>query len=209
VRVIESVALTQKSVPFGTRTELSADLELDQQALLQGGQPGLAIARLRARLEDGVQVSQNSESESLVRPPQDRILGVGTKVVIRTAVVDGVAIEYWRAITVYATYYVPCDANNVCHYGTSLGTPVRKGVVAMVIPWWRLLAHEHLYVPGYGFATIEDTNGANTSAYWGTYWIDVGYPQTDANNIDWVNKYVTVYFLTPIPANIADLYVLP
>ena len=42
---------------------------------------------------------------------------------------------------------------------------------------------------------------------WGTYWIDLGYAQDD--EIDWVNHYVTVYFLTPIPANIADLYVMP
>jgi uncharacterized protein YabE (DUF348 family) len=207
VRVIESVVLTQKHLPYSTRTELSADLEIDQQALLQGGEPGLAIARVRSRSEDGAQVSQQAESESIVLPPQDRILGIGTKIVIRTIMVDGVAIEYWRALEVYATYYIPCDANNDCHYGTSIGTPVRRGEVAMVIPWWKLFAHERLYVPGYGFATIEDTNGANTSAYWGTYWIDVGYAQTDS--VDWANKYLTIYFLTPVAANVADTYILP
>ena len=89
-RVVESVALIQKSLPFATRTEPSADLELDQQALVQGGEPGLAVTRVRTRSEDGVQVSQKTESESIVRPPQDRIMGYGTKVVIRTAVVDGI-----------------------------------------------------------------------------------------------------------------------
>lgn len=208
VRVTESIALTQKSIPYNTRTELSADLEIDQNELLQSGEPGLAVSRIRTRSEDGVQVTQQTESESIVRPAQDRIMGIGTKIVIRTTVVDGVTIEYWRALRVYATYYVPCDANNVCHYGTSLGTPVRKGVVAMVYPWFLLFAHERLYVPGYGFATIEDTNGANTSAYWGTYWIDVGFAQTDT--IDWgSNGYVTIYFLTPVAANYADTYILP
>lgn len=207
VRVSESIALTQKSIPYSTRSEFSADLEIDHQELLQSGEPGLAIARIRTRSEDGVPVSLQTESETIVRPAQDRILGIGTKIVIRTTTVDGVTFEYWRAIQVYATYYVPCDANNVCYYGTSIGTPVRRGEVAMVYPWFLLFAHERLYVPGYGFATIEDTNGANTSAHWGTYWIDVGYAQTDT--VDWTNGYVTIYFLTPVAANVADTYILP
>ncbi len=208
VRVVESVALTQKAIPFGTRTETSADLELDQQALLQGGEPGLAIARQRTRSEDGIQVAQTSESESIVRPPQDRILGIGAKIVVRTAEVDGVTIEYWRALNLYATYYVPCiPGTNQCSYGTSSRTRVRKGEVALVYPWYLLFAGERVYVPGYGFATVEDTNGASTSANWGTYWIDLGYGQTD--DVDWSNRYVTVYFLTPIPANAASTYVLP
>lgn len=208
VRVEEAVALAQKPIPFGTRTELSADLEIDQQALLQGGEPGLVIARTRSRSEDGEQVSQQVESETVVRPPQDRILGIGTKIVIRTAVVDGVKIEYWRALTLYSTYYKPCiPGTNLCYYGTASGTLVRRGAAAFVYPWYLLFAGERLYVPGYGFATVEDNNGARTSAHWGTYWIDLGYAEDDVH--DWVNRYVTVYFLTPVPANVADTYILP
>ena len=210
IRVSESVALTESTIPYKTRTELSADLELDQQGLIQGGEPGLKISRIRTRTEDGVQVSQTSDGESLVRPPQDRILGIGTKVNIKTAVVDGQTIQYWRSMTVYTTPYAPCIPQTpTCRGGSSTasGTRVRKGEVAMVYPWYLLLAGERIYVPGYGFATVEDNNGANTSAYWGTHWIDLGYP--DMESINWVNQYVTIYFLAPVPANIADLYVMP
>jgi uncharacterized protein YabE (DUF348 family) len=208
VRVVESVALTQKSLPFKTRNELSADLELDQTALLQSGEPGLAIARLRTRSEDGVQVSQQSDSESIVRPPQDRIMGFGTKVVIRTATVDGVTIEYWRALTLYATYYIPCDpVTKKCLYYTSTRTLVQKGAVAMTYPWFLLLAHERLYIPGYGYGTVEDTNGGYSSAYGTSYWIDLGFGQDDV--VNWDSHNVTVYFLTPVPANVADMYILP
>jgi uncharacterized protein YabE (DUF348 family) len=207
VRVVEAVALNLKTIPFKTRTELSADLEIDQTALLQGGEQGLAISRLRTRSEDGMQISQETEGEIIVRPPQDRIMGIGTDIVIRTAVVDGVTITYWRALNLFATYYIPCDpVTNECHYNTATGKPVQKGVVAFVYPWFLLFAHERLYVPGYGFATVEDNNGANTTAR-GTYWIDLGYSQTDT--VDWVNQYVTVYFLTPVAANFADTYILP
>ena len=208
VRVVESVALTQKSIPFNTRTELSPDLEIDQQTLQQGGEPGLAIVRLRIRSEDGVQVSQQSENESFVRRPQDRVLGIGTKIVIRTTTVDGVTIEYWRALTLYATYYQPCDSGPTkCQYGTASGTTVRKGAVAFVYPWYLLLAGEQLYIPGYGYGFVEDNNGASISAYGNTHWIDLGYSQTDV--VDWDSRYVTVYFLTPIAANVADMYILP
>ena len=204
VRVVEAVALTEKAIPFKTRSELSADLEIDQQALLQGGETGLAIGRVRTRSEDGIQVAQEVEGETIVRPPQDRILGIGTKIVIRTAVVDGETITYWRALNLFATYYIPLCIPGDCHPNTATGKPVQKGMVAFVYPWFLLFAHERLFVPGYGFATVEDNNGANTTAR-GTYWIDLGYSLTEP--VDWVNQYVTVYFLTPVPANPG--YLLP
>jgi resuscitation-promoting factor RpfB len=208
VRVTETFSLAQQAIPYGSHTELSADLELDQQSLLKGGEVGLKITRTRTRIEDGLQVSQSSDGENVVRPPQDRILGIGTKVVLKTAVVDGQEITYWRSLTLYSTPYVPCVPNtNDCHYGTASGTRVRHGEVAMVYPWYLLLAGEHVYIPGYGFATVEDNNGAYTSAYWGTYWVDLGFAKYE--DIDWVNHYVTVYFLAPVPANIADLYIMP
>lgn len=205
VRVVESVALTQKTIPFNTRNELSADLEIDHQALLQGGEPGLAISRLRTRSEDGVEVSQQSESESIVRPPQDRIMGFGTKIVIRTTTVDGVNIEYWRALNLKATSYSPCRSatpDGRCMYGTSSGLPVQKGVVAMVYSWYLLFGFEHLYIPGYGEAVVGDVGGIGTH-----YWVDLGW--TDAEYQPMEYDSVTVYFLTPVPANVADTYILP
>jgi uncharacterized protein YabE (DUF348 family) len=204
LRVVESVALTQKAIPYNTRTELSADLEIDQQALLQGGEPGLAISRVRTRLEDGVQVSQKSESESLVRPAQDQILGIGTKIVIRTTTVDGVTIEYWRALRLYATSYSPCRAmrpDGKCGTSTSSGLPPGYGVVAMQYYWYLLFGFEHLYIPGYGNAVVGDVGGAYLTSH---YWIDLGYD--DNNYVPW-SDWVTVYFLTPVPANPG--YILP
>ena len=204
VRVVESVALTQKTIPFITRTELSADLEIDQQALIQGGEPGLAIARLRTRSEDGVQVSQQSENESVARPPQDRIMGIGTKIVIRTTTVDGVTIEYWRALNLLATSYSPCRSatpDGSCMNGTSSGLPVQHGVVAMVYSWYLLFGKEHIYIPGYGEAVVGDVGGVGTH-----YWIDLAYK--DEDYVGWA-EWTTVYFLTPVPANVADTYILP
>jgi uncharacterized protein YabE (DUF348 family) len=207
VRVVESVVLTQKTIPFSTRTELSADLEIDQQVLLQGGEPGLATARLRTRSEDGVQVSQQSESESVVRPPQDRIMGFGTKIVIRTTTVDGVTIEYWRALNLKTTSYSPCrsaTSNGSCISGTSSGLPVHRGVVAMVDSWYLLFKLEHLYIPGYGEAVVGDVGGGGPAG--NHYWVDLGWTDEEYQLPMYPNG-VTVYFLTPVPANPG--YILP
>jgi resuscitation-promoting factor RpfB len=204
VHVVETVALTQKAIPYSTRTESSADVEIDHQELLQGGEPGLAVSRVRTRTEDGVQISQQSESESTVRSPQDRILGVGTKIVIRTTTVDGVTIEYWRTLSLYATSYSPCrsaTASGACSYGTSSGMKAQKGVVAMQYYWYLLFGFEHLYIPGYGKAVVGDVGGGYQGSH---YWIDLGYD--DDNYVEW-GGWVTVYFLTPVPSEPG--YVLP
>ena len=194
VRVTEAIALTQQVIPYQTRTEVSADLDLDQQALLQGGEPGLSVARVRIRSEDGVQVSQQTESASLVRPPQDSILGYGTRVVMQTANVDGQTITYWRAMQFYATSYHPAETGSDI---TASGKRITStGLVAIdnrYIPFGT-----QMYVPGYGYAEAADTGDFSGR------WIDLGYP--DAEYVPW-HRWVTVYFLWPPPAFIA--YIIP
>ncbi len=202
IRVVESVALVQKSLPFATLTEPSANLELDQQALVQGGEPGLAVTRVRSRTEDGVQVSQKTESESIIRPPQDSLLGYGTKVVIRTTVVDGVTIQYYRVLNLLATSYSPCrSGTSKCSYGTSSGLPVQRGTVAMVYSWYLAFGFDRLYIPGYGFATVGDVGGGPSGSH---YWVDLAFTDADYQPIYGT---VAVYFLTPVPTNL--VYVLP
>jgi len=199
-RVVESIALIQKSLPFMTHTEPSADLELDQQALVQVGQPGLAVTRVRTTSQDGVQVSQKTESESIVRPPQDRIMGYGTKVVIRSTVEDGKTIQYYRVLTLLATSYSPCrSGTSKCSYGTSSGLPVERGTVAMVYSWYLAFGFDKLYIPGYGYATVGDVGAGPAGSH---YWVDLGFTDADYQPI---YGNVTVYFLTPIPADLVTV----
>jgi uncharacterized protein YabE (DUF348 family) len=204
MRVVESVSLAQKSIPFETRTEPSADLELDQQALVQGGEPGLAVTRLRSRSENGVQISQKTEGESIVRPPQDRILGYGTRIVIRSTTVDGENLEYYRVLTLFATSYSPCRSatpDGRCSYGTSSGLPVQRGTVAMVYSWYLAFGFDRLYIPGYGYATVGDVGGGPSGNH---YWVDLAWTDADYQPM---TGWTTVYFLTPVPKNL--VYILP
>lgn len=204
VRVREEVVLTQISLPYQTRTELTPQLELDQQEIIQVGEPGLAVSRARVRYEDGVEATRTTEAEAVVRPPRDQITGYGTRVVVRTAVVDGVTIEYWRSLQVYVTSYAPCGGYTVypCYYYTSSRKPVQIGVVGVVRSWYYLMQGWPIYVPGYGRATIEDVGAGYPPG--NHYWIDLGY--TDDNYVPW-SGWITIYFLTPVPADIP--YILP
>jgi len=205
VHVVETVALAEKAIPFNSRTELTAELELDQQSLLQGGQAGLAVTRTRVRSEDGVQVSTQSEGETVVRPPEDRVIGYGTKIVIRTTTVDGQTITYWRALRLFSTSYSPCRSaspNGNCLYGTSSGLPVKRGVVAMVYYWYLLFGGQPIYVEGYGNAVVADVGGGCPPAAAAEgcpakshYWIDLGWSDSDYQSmIGWR----MVYFLLPV-----------
>jgi len=200
VRVSESVILAQKPIPFESELVASADVPLDQTQILQPGENGLSVQRIRIRYEDGNEISRATENETVVRPPKTRTLGYGTKIEIKTAVVDGVTIEYWRAVQMYATSYSPCRSGTVeCHGGTSSGKKLAKGMVGLRYSWYLALGGQPLYIPGYGFAAVEDVCGGCV----GKPWIDLGYSDNDWEH--W-SSWVTVYFLTPVPANV--IYVL-
>ena len=200
IRVRESILLTQKPIPFESELVASADVPLDQTQILEPGENGLSVQRIRIQYKDGNEVSRTTENETLVRPPKTRVLGYGTKVEVQTAVVDGVQIEYWRALQMYATAYSPCrSGGDRCYSGTSSGKRLAKGMVALRYSWYLAMGGQPLFIPGYGFATVEDVCGGCI----GKPWIDLGYSDDDYQQ--W-SSWVTVYFLTPVPANV--IYVL-
>ncbi len=199
VHVNESMQLAQQSIPFESELQASADVPLDTTQILQPGETGLTVQRIRIRYEDGKEISRVTEDGTMVRPPKTRILAYGTKIEVKTTTVDGVQIEYWRAVQMYATSYSPCrSGTDECHSGTSSGKSLRKGMVAFRLDWYLAMQGQQLYVPGYGFASVEDVCGGCV----GRPWIDLGFSD---NNFEPWHSWVTVYFLTPVPANVIQV----
>jgi len=188
IRVAEEVQVEQTPMAFETEYQPDPNLEVDNQSILQTGEYGLSAQRVRVRYEDGLEVSRQVESQWVARQPQPRIIGYGTSVVMRTAVVDGMTIQYWRALNMYATSYHPAGVGST----TASGLPLKKGVAAVdtsIIPFGT-----QMYVPGYGEALAADIGGGVRGRM-----IDLGY--SDDDYVPW-HQWVTVYFLWPPPANI-------
>lgn len=206
VRVRESVVVEQEIVPHDTDFQADPEAELDTTSIVQEGQDGLSATRLRVRYEDGEEVSRAEEALRVFVEPKTGITGYGTKIVIKTAVVDGVTIEYYRAVNVFATYYTPCRSGvDSCLYGTSSGLPLQRGVVATYLNWYRELKLASVYVTGYGPGTIADVGAWPDRS---VPWIDLAFSdaEAEANDPPWSNGYVTMYFTTPVPFYVPPIW---
>ncbi len=202
VRVRESLELIKEEFPFQVSYAPDPEMELDGRSVIQPGVTGLLINRTRIRYENGVETARLKEAAWRASEPQDGILGYGTQVFVRSEVVDGINLEYYRKLSVYATSYSP-SRQGEGYDGTTKtasGLPLEKGIVAVLPSWYRAMKLQQVYIPGYGFGKIADTGGGIP----GTPWIDLGY--SDSDYVGW-HSWVSMYFLTPVPQSIP--YLLP
>jgi len=195
-RVTESVIVEQSPIPFNSVWQADPDSEIDTQGLLQEGKPGVLERRIRLRFEDGQVVERRVEGESVVLAPTNRVMGYGTKIIVRQLATESGTVEYWRVIRMHATSYSASTAGvspTARHYGrTATGMVMRLGIVAVdpsVIP-----LRTQVYVPGYGIGYAGDTGGAIKGRR-----IDLGY---DDDNLRLWYRWVDVYLLTPVPSNV-------
>jgi resuscitation-promoting factor RpfB len=106
-RVSDEIQLEQKVLPFVYKTIVNDQVELDQQTVTQTGEYGLSVELTRIRSVNGTEASRKTISSTTIRPPVDQILSLGTKTVVKQMAVGGSMIEYWRAVSMYATSYSP------------------------------------------------------------------------------------------------------
>ena len=193
VRVREEFLVESVPIPFESELQPNNDLELDTQEIIQTGEYGLAMQRVRVRYEDGQEVSRKLEDKWTARPPRNRIVGYGTKIVMHTLDTPAGPIQYWRALKMWATSYHPANTGNI----TATGMQLKKGIAAIdtnYIPFYT-----RMYVPGYGEALAADRGGGVKGR-----WIDLGYSDSDYQS--W-HQWVTVYFLWPPPDNV--VWIIP
>lgn len=193
IRVSERFLIEQEPVPFESVWQADPDLEIDHQRLLQEGARGIFERRIRIRYEDGHEVARAVEDEYVAVPPTTKIMGYGTKIVVRTLATPSGPVEYWRVLHMLATSYSASTAGTPktsSWYGrTATGMKMRHGIVA-VDPRVVSLRSE-VYVPNYGIGIAGDTGGAIKGQR-----IDLGYD--DDNLVLWY-RWVDVYLLTPVP----------
>lgn len=197
VRVREEVLREQQSIPYTTEKQTDNTLEVGQTQTVTAGVDGLQVVQVRVRYEDGKEVSRTTEEKVVLKDPINAVVVVGGKLVQQSTDVGGVPLSYYKAITVTATSYSPCNSGSgTCYPYAASGAVVKHGVLAVDPAWYSLLKGTKIYIPGYGTGTVEDTG-----SYPGThYWIDLGY--TDAEFAAAPTKTfigITVYLLGPFP----------
>jgi hypothetical protein len=203
VRVYETTQVALEPIPFTEQVVESPDVPLGQKDTIQPGVNGIAMIRSRIRYKDGKEVSRVTESKTVIREPQTRIVQSGEKIVL--APVGGtIPYDYWFATQMYATIYSPCaSGTGGCSYGTASGARAGQGIVAVDYSIYSYLAGMQVYIPGYGVATIGDTGGGpvieTKLGVPRTKWIDLGFNEGEIRDM---TGWVTVYFLAPAPAEI-------
>ncbi len=203
VRVDEEVITELEPIPFETSYQPANELELDNLSVIDPGTYGVLQNRIRIRFEDGEEIERTVEEAIVAVEPQPRIIGYGTKIVVKTLSTSGGTIEYWRAVPVYATSYSPCNLGvSWCGSRTASGKKVDRGVIGVIRSWYNDMRGWPVYVPAYGGGTIEDIGGGIA----GRDWIDLGF--TDEDYEAW-HSWTTLYFLTPVPSLDSIPWILP
>lgn len=197
IHVTEQVAILKDEVPYQNVYVEDPNTVLDQISVVEPGQTGIFATRERVQYANGEEIWRDQAESWQASEASDGVLGYGTQIEVRTEVVDGKEIEYWRKISVYATSYSPCRlglGEGVCNYTTASGLPLQKGMIGVTRNWYNMMRFQSVYVQGYGHGTIADIGGGGL--YFNHYWIDLGYSEADYQR--WHN-WTTMYFLTPVP----------
>lgn len=161
------------------------DLELGQEQILDEGKDGVKTTVFRVTYFDGAQYQRETVSVD-VKPPENKRIMRGTKIVWRTLPTPDGEVRYWRKLRVWATHYDSrCPG---CDDTTATGMKAGKGVIAVDPKLIRL--GSRVYVPGYGLAVAGDTGGAVRGKV-----IDLGFD--DARTAGWQARYVDIYLLGP------------
>ena len=197
IRRKETFSLQEKTIPYAQKYIYSENLTPEEQKIIQMGESGLIVSRIRTIFEDNLQISQSTELETIIRKPIDSIVSISSRPLINTINTPYGPLEFWRAVAMYTTSYSPCrSGTSKCSYGTSSGLPVKQGVAALTLSLYNQLAGSRVYIQGYGIATIGDTGGGFPD---GRLWIDLAYSDDDYQS--WSGTH-TVYFLLPAPDSI-------
>ncbi|MBR6090578.1 MAG: DUF348 domain-containing protein [Anaerolineaceae bacterium] len=191
----EYFSMNAETVRYETDWTANEEMELDSTRLLSEGRDGLRGTFTRIRSENGEQVLNETSAETVLVQPVREKREYGTKITVRTLDTPDGPVEYYRAVNVYATSYSPCrSGTSGCITGTASGMKVQKGVIAVTSGWYNLFGGQSVYVPDYGKAVIADVGGGIA----GRKWIDLAY---DDDNFEGWSRETTLYFLTPVPAD--------
>jgi uncharacterized protein YabE (DUF348 family) len=188
IRVEKVTDVVEEPIKYAIITKNDKNLEKGKQEVVTEGQEGLRSKRYEVILENGKEVSRKLVSEKTMREKQDKVVAMGTKVIV-AQVSRGTSEPAGKEFYVTSTAYTA--SCNGCSGYTATGINLRANpnmkVIAVdpsVIP-----LGTKVWVEGYGYAIAADTGSAVKG-----FKIDVFYPsKSDAYR--WGRKRVKIKIL--------------
>lgn len=188
IRVEKVTDVVEEPINFAVITKNDSNLEKGKQKVVSQGQEGLLSKHYEVILENGKEVSRKLVSEKKVKEKQDKVVAMGTKVIV-AQVSRGESEPSGKEFYVTSTAYTAnCSG---CSGRTATGINLRANpnikVIAVdpsVIP-----LGTKVYVEGYGYAIAADKGSAVKG-----YKIDVFFPST-SDAYRWGRKRVKIKIL--------------
>lgn len=153
VRVVSRTVAERIELPSPIKSSTDPRLPRGVVRVLHEGRLGLKERQFKVTVADGTVVRRELVAERVVRTPTERVVAVGTKVLVATSG-DFVGKEY---LDMVATAYSPFCCPGV-RDRTAIGLQAGFGVVAVdptLIP-----LGSYLFIEGYGQAIAGDVGGA-------------------------------------------------
>jgi uncharacterized protein YabE (DUF348 family) len=164
VRVEKVTDVVEESTDFTVVSRKDSDLSKGKEEIVQEGEKGLVEKRYEIVKENGEEVSRKLVSEKVVKDSQDKIVNVGTKVLVaqvsRGSTASASAESGGREFYVSSTAYTASCNGCSGHTATGINLKANPGIKVIAVDPSVIPLGTKVYVDGYGYAVAADTGGA-------------------------------------------------
>ncbi len=166
VRVEKVTDVVEEPTDFTVVSRKDSALSKGKEKIVQEGKKGLVEKKYEIVKENGKEVSRKLVSENVVKESQDKIVNVGTKVLVAqvsrgsspsaSASAESGGREFYVSSTAYTANCNGCSG----HTATGINLKVNPGAKVIAVDPSVIPLGSKVYVEGYGYAVAADTGGA-------------------------------------------------